>query len=75
MSIIMIKCLATGQAVSTGMATDQAAWQKLADDWAGEAVICPACHTMHAWIKSDAFLDVFRTMPRNGDAEDDPQRR
>ncbi len=30
MSRIMIKCMATGQAVSTGMVTDQYAWKTLA---------------------------------------------
>jgi hypothetical protein len=55
---IMIKCVRTDQAVSTGMVTDQAAWRRLPADWAGDAFTCPACDTMHAWIKSDAFLDV-----------------
>ncbi len=58
MSRIMIKCLKTGQAVSTGMVTDQATWRRLAADWAGVAFTCEACDTMHAWIKNDAFLDV-----------------
>ncbi len=57
MTKIMIKCLATGQTVPTGMVTDQAAWKKLAANWAGDAFTCPACAARHAWIKSDAFLD------------------
>ena len=56
MTRIMIKCWKTGQAVSTGMATDQASWSKLADDWPGDAFRCATCGMMHAWIKSDAFL-------------------
>jgi len=58
MAKITIKCTLTGKVVSTGMATDQSAWDKLAADWAGDAFICPACNTMHAWLKSDAALDV-----------------
>ncbi len=58
MSKIMIKCLSTGQVVATGMVTDQFAWRKLVADWAGDPFICPVCDTMHAWIKSDAFLAV-----------------
>ncbi len=55
---IMIKCLKTGRAVSTGMVTDHATWRRLYADWAGDAFLCPACDTMHAWLKRDAFLDV-----------------
>ncbi len=55
---IMIKCLKTGQAVSTGMVTDHAAWRKLPADWEGDAFLCAACDTMHAWLKGDALLDV-----------------
>ncbi len=55
---IMIKCLRTGQAVSTGMVTDQATWRRLYANWEGDAFLCPACDTMHAWLKRDAFLDV-----------------
>ena len=58
MSKIMIKCLSTNQAVATGMVTDQPAWNKLADDWAGDAFTCPACDKLHAWIKRDAFVDL-----------------
>jgi predicted RNA-binding Zn-ribbon protein involved in translation (DUF1610 family) len=53
---IMIKCDKTGQAVSTGMITDQTTWRKLAANWKGAAFVCPACGAMHAWIKSDALL-------------------
>jgi hypothetical protein len=53
---IMIECRKTGQAVSTGMLTDQTTWRRLAADWTGGAFVCPACGAMHAWIKSDAFL-------------------
>jgi hypothetical protein len=56
---IMIKCANTGQAVSTGMITDQTAWRKLAANWKGAAFLCPVCDTMHAWIKSEAFLDAL----------------
>jgi hypothetical protein len=37
---IMIKCLKTGQAVATGMVTDQATWRRLAADWAGDTFTC-----------------------------------
>jgi len=57
----MIKCMATGQAVSTGMVTDQYAWKTLAADWAGDAFICPACAKMHARIKTEAFLEVLHS--------------
>ena len=56
MSQIMITCLRTGQVVSTGMVTDQPTWMKLAADWQGVAFLCPACDTMHEWIKRDASL-------------------
>jgi uncharacterized Zn-binding protein involved in type VI secretion len=48
--------LSTGQAVLTGMITDQ--WNKLATDRAGDAFVCPVCDTTHAWIKSDAFIAI-----------------
>jgi hypothetical protein len=57
---LMIRCIATDQLVSTGMATDQCTWKRLPLDWVGEAFICPACHKKHAWIKSDAVLDTSR---------------
>jgi hypothetical protein len=63
MSTIMIKCWGTGEVVSTGMVTDQPAWNKLANNWKGVRFLCPACNTMHSWIKSDAFLHV-RGSPR-----------
>jgi hypothetical protein len=56
---IMINCERTGQHVLTGMLTDQAAWEKLRDDWRGAAFLCPACGTTHEWTKSDAFLEAF----------------
>ena len=58
MSKIMVKCLSTGEAVPTGMVTDQPTWNKLADDWAGDPFPCPACDKTHEWIKNDAFLAV-----------------
>ena len=42
---IMIKCLKTGQAVSTGMVTDRAAWRKLAANWESDALTCAAYDT------------------------------
>ena len=57
---IMIKCLKTGQVVSTGMATDNLTWRKLADNWEGDRFLCPACAVMHEWVKSDATLEVTR---------------
>jgi hypothetical protein len=63
MSKIMIKCLSNGQAVPTGMVTDQSAWNKLANDWAGDAFICPTCNKMHEWIKNDAFIAVSVKAP------------
>jgi hypothetical protein len=57
---IMIKCLKTGGAVATGMATDDATWRKLAANWEGDRFLCPACAAMHTWLKSDAFLEASR---------------
>jgi hypothetical protein len=57
MAKILIKCLETGHTVQTGMVTDEAAWGKLAADWAGDRFLCPACNRPHAWLKSDAFLE------------------
>jgi hypothetical protein len=62
---LLIKCVATDQLVSTGMATDQLAWKKLAVDWVGEAFICPACHMTHAWKKKDAVLDTRAAVLRS----------
>jgi hypothetical protein len=59
MSRIMIKCRQTGQLVCTGMATDRVAWNKVIG-WAGTPFNCPACNTIHSWVKSDAVLDVSR---------------
>jgi hypothetical protein len=58
MPTIMVKCLKTGQAVPTGMVTDHPSWRRLPANWAGDSFLCRACDTVHAWIKSDAFLDV-----------------
>ena len=55
MAKIMIKCLKTGQVVSTGMVADQTAWRKLAADWAGDAFLCPACGTMHGMDQEGCF--------------------
>jgi hypothetical protein len=58
---IMIRCLQTGQLVSTDMATDQVTWKKLSMEWAGAPFRCPACHRSHSWMKSDAVLDASRS--------------
>jgi len=65
MTWIMIKCEKTEQAVSTGLVTDETAWGRLANDWQGEAFRCSACGTMHAWIKSDAFLAPVEALERS----------
>jgi hypothetical protein len=56
MPLIIINCPSTGQAVSTGMATDAATWKGLADAWVGTSFRCPVCDKAHFWSKRDAHL-------------------
>jgi len=55
MASVMIKCPNTGEAVSTGIAMDQAAFESstLQENALGG---CPACGGTHVWNKEDAFL-------------------
>ena len=54
MGWVMISCAVTGQAVSTGITTDQFALDRAQPftAWAR----CSACGGEHAWSKSDAWL-------------------
>jgi hypothetical protein len=52
MGIIMIRCSATGQDVSTGI--EMADVDQLPSVRA--TMLCPACGRVHDWIKNDAWL-------------------
>jgi hypothetical protein len=52
---VMIRCHTTGRAVATGVETVPRAWR---DRPLGiNKVSCPACNGIHAWSKSDAYLE------------------
>jgi hypothetical protein len=52
---VMIRCHATKRAVATGLETTASAWK---DRPVGiNKVSCPECRRVHAWTKSDAYLE------------------
>jgi predicted RNA-binding Zn-ribbon protein involved in translation (DUF1610 family) len=53
-SVIFIKCPATGRAVSTGIEIDRDTFSVLPD--VGVETKCPACGGKHIWRKGDAWL-------------------
>jgi hypothetical protein len=54
MSMLMIRCPQTGQAVSTGIETDPDSFKRIPDvvAWAH----CPHCGLEHAWWHDEAWL-------------------
>ena len=52
---VMIKCPQTGQAVQTGVALDDEAFETVKLDYSFQ---CPACDRTHRWTKSDASLEA-----------------
>jgi hypothetical protein len=52
---VMIRCPVTGRAIVTGLVADPRTWK---DRPIGlNRVSCPDCKQMHAWSKSDAYLE------------------
>jgi hypothetical protein len=54
MSVLMIRCPATGQAISTGIETDQNNLNKIPNVLARTR--CPMCRLEHVWWKREAWL-------------------
>jgi hypothetical protein len=54
MSMLMIRCLQTGQAVSTGIETDPDSFKRIPDVLA--FAHCPHCGLEHAWWRHEAWL-------------------
>jgi len=52
---VMIRCSLTGRAIHTGLTADPKTWK---DRHIGlNRVSCPECKQIHAWSKSDAYLE------------------
>ena len=52
---VMIRCPVTGRAIATGLTADPKSWK---DRPIGlNRVSCPDCKQIHAWSKSDAYLE------------------
>ncbi len=54
MSMLMIRCPQTGQAVSTGIDTDPDSFKRIPDVLAFAR--CPHCGLEHAWWHNEAWL-------------------
>jgi hypothetical protein len=54
MSMLMIRCPQTGQAISTGIETDHDSFKSIPDVLAFAR--CPQCGLEHAWRHDDAWL-------------------
>jgi len=53
---VMIRCQATNRAIATGLETIASVWK---DRPIGiNKVFCPECRGVHAWKKSDAYLET-----------------
>ena len=55
MAQIMIKCPATQQSISTGMAMDPGTFAVVT--LSRNSVQCPRCGQTHTWDKKDAYLE------------------
>ena len=55
---VMIQCPVTGRAVPTGLTADPATWK--ARSIGLNRASCPECKQVHAWDKSDAYLEGLR---------------
>jgi hypothetical protein len=52
---VMIRCPVTGGAIRTGLTADPKSWK---DRPVGlNKVSCPECKQIHAWSKTDAYLE------------------
>jgi len=54
-SRVMIRCPVTGRAIPTGLMADPATWHSRPIGL--NRVSCPDCKQVHAWSKSDAYLE------------------
>ena len=54
-SVVMVKCPNTGRALSTGIATDAATFERLPD--IRSQITCPICKRDHTWSTREAWLD------------------
>ncbi len=61
MGILMIKCPATGRAVSTGIEVDAGTFRNLPN--ISSKMCCPACEAQHSWRKGEAWLADDPTAP------------
>jgi len=52
---VMIRCPLTGRAIATGLRADPRTWNDRAIGL--NRAPCPECKVVHAWSKSDAFLE------------------
>lgn len=55
MGTVMVRCPATGRAISTGIETDQSRFDRAPVFFAG--TYCPICRTNHEWFARDAWVD------------------
>ena len=53
-SIVMVRCLATGRELSTGVEMDAATFERLPD--IRSRIKCPVCNLDHDWSTRDAWL-------------------
>ena len=54
MASLMIACPNTGQAISTGIETDEYSLRQIAD--VPSRTRCPTCGLVHTWWKREAWL-------------------
>jgi hypothetical protein len=57
---VMIRCSVTNRPVATGMHVDATTWDARPLGYNRGA--CPGCKQTHAWGKSDAWLEVPKTL-------------
>ena len=67
MASVMIKCPATGRAVSTAIETEPTVFRKLPE--VSARMCCPACGRDHTWTVSSAWLEVDPRLRSDGVVE------
>jgi endogenous inhibitor of DNA gyrase (YacG/DUF329 family) len=55
MATLMIRCPIVGRPVSTGIAMDKHAFDRLPDQLNRGQLVCPACRQKHTWDKKDVL--------------------
>jgi hypothetical protein len=66
-SRVMIRCPVTGHAIPTAIMADPATWSSRPIGL--NRMSCPNCKQVHAWSKSDAYLERSGGMSRGLDPE------